>query len=821
MSTRLLAALAVIGVTLIAIVAVRVMQRTPEQSGTPAAAVTSLAVSPSPLAEASGSPEAAPPGAPAAASPSTETSLAGAPASAPAVGLVTPPPSVAETASPGAGTPGVPATAVPTVAPTDDPNLLALTNGAFARSWTIGAGRGGNVLPVGGSYGIDPAFRGTVTFVFEMPSTAHLSRVAAVVHAAKPVRVRIAIATTRNAFADAGAIEIPASDDAEHSVNLDKDARFVRATIERAPGSTARIDRIAAYGTPGPAETAPLAGTWINAEYPDGAVDDQMFAGVRGSVPRTLPTAAAGFAVRTLVQGDDLTWFPCNDRSPAWHGTISNGVARSSDRGKAQVTGDGTLLSEYVDGRMRIAMRAKAAAGCSERFIGHGANVLALIRDGHETSPEIDPTFIPGYRFDALPLFALDQRHLQAARFAILLGDCLASSDLLPAQQRLLLDWVAAGHKLIVHDADECGSSDYSFIPYAFKTVATGARGARGQVLALADPSALGAGPSDRAHALDTQAYLHYDNQQLGDADIMQTDDPHWCGHLYAQNSVGASGWVHAYARHGRGLIIYNGLDRDDITHIKPAIDILRYEYAFPAQNELPCNARVASRLALFPSVERELPAGKAVTVRVPMSLSYVERTKASRDVTLSISGDSHFSVSELPAHVRVVSGAATPVTATISLPAGWSGVHAFTVFANGGTGATAQATIRIDGSVALASAFEKQRRVRIYGIHFDVASARIQARSEATIAQIAAVLRNHPAWRMRVEGHTDSDGGADYNQTLSVQRAQAVVNDLVTRYRIARARLVAAGYGLTRPVASNATEAGKALNRRVELVRL
>ena len=70
----------------------------------------------------------------------------------------------------------------------------------------------------------------------------------------------------------------------------------------------------------------------------------------------------------------------------------------------------------------------------------------------------------------------------------------------------------------------------------------------------------------------------------------------------------------------------------------------------------------------------------------------------------------------------------------------------------------------------------------------------------------------------MRVEGNTDSDGGVAYNLALSRRRASAVVHDLVARYGIAVRRLQAAGYGLSRPVASNSTEAGKALNPRVEL---
>jgi OmpA-OmpF porin, OOP family len=81
--------------------------------------------------------------------------------------------------------------------------------------------------------------------------------------------------------------------------------------------------------------------------------------------------------------------------------------------------------------------------------------------------------------------------------------------------------------------------------------------------------------------------------------------------------------------------------------------------------------------------------------------------------------------------------------------------------------------------------------------------------------------LRANPSWRMRVEGYTDSDGGAAYNLDLSNRRAHSVVSDLVKRYKIAASRLVAVGFGLTHPVAPNTTAGGKALNRRVELVRL
>lgn len=116
---------------------------------------------------------------------------------------------------------------------------------------------------------------------------------------------------------------------------------------------------------------------------------------------------------------------------------------------------------------------------------------------------------------------------------------------------------------------------------------------------------------------------------------------------------------------------------------------------------------------------------------------------------------------------------------------------------------------------------YTHSKAVRIYGIHFDVDSAVIQARSEPVIAEIAQIMRENPSWRFQIEGHADSDDGAAYNLAPSQRRAQAVVDDLVKRYGIARSRMIAKGYGLTKSIASNTTDEGTAFNRRVELVRL
>lgn len=104
--------------------------------------------------------------------------------------------------------------------------------------------------------------------------------------------------------------------------------------------------------------------------------------------------------------------------------------------------------------------------------------------------------------------------------------------------------------------------------------------------------------------------------------------------------------------------------------------------------------------------------------------------------------------------------------------------------------------------------------------VNFDVDSARILPGSSGQIDQVVALLRDNPGWRLGVEGHTDNTGGAAHNRTLSEARARSVVAAL-TAAGIAGDRLEARGFGPDRPVADNASEEGRARNRRVELVKL
>ena len=119
--------------------------------------------------------------------------------------------------------------------------------------------------------------------------------------------------------------------------------------------------------------------------------------------------------------------------------------------------------------------------------------------------------------------------------------------------------------------------------------------------------------------------------------------------------------------------------------------------------------------------------------------------------------------------------------------------------------------------SSSLAERLGRERKVDLYGIYFGTAKADLRPESEATLRQVLGVLEADTGLRLVIAGHTDSEGEAGYNQGLSERRARSVVAWLAGQ-GIDAARLSAEGLGETRPVADNATEAGRALNRRVEV---
>ena len=101
--------------------------------------------------------------------------------------------------------------------------------------------------------------------------------------------------------------------------------------------------------------------------------------------------------------------------------------------------------------------------------------------------------------------------------------------------------------------------------------------------------------------------------------------------------------------------------------------------------------------------------------------------------------------------------------------------------------------------------------------ITFGVAQSTINPAFQQTLASVALVLQKYNKTVVDIAGHTDSDGSEAYNNTLSQQRAQAVASYL-GQQGVDTRRFNVIGYGESQPIASNATEAGKALNRRVEI---
>ena len=114
----------------------------------------------------------------------------------------------------------------------------------------------------------------------------------------------------------------------------------------------------------------------------------------------------------------------------------------------------------------------------------------------------------------------------------------------------------------------------------------------------------------------------------------------------------------------------------------------------------------------------------------------------------------------------------------------------------------------------------KKDSRVALHGIYFDFAKATLRPESESVLRGIAAALNHNPNWKITIEGHTDNVGGDPLNLDLSRRRADAVKQALIERHRVAASSLTTTGLGASRPNASNDTLSGRALNRRVELVR-
>ncbi len=136
--------------------------------------------------------------------------------------------------------------------------------------------------------------------------------------------------------------------------------------------------------------------------------------------------------------------------------------------------------------------------------------------------------------------------------------------------------------------------------------------------------------------------------------------------------------------------------------------------------------------------------------------------------------------------------------------------------------GAAMVSNIRIAaGSPDMRNKLITEGKLVSYGIYFDVNSDKVKAESYGTLKLIADVLKDNAGVKINIVGHTDADGNDASNLNLSKRRAASVKTELVSGFGIAATRIATDGKGESQPLAPNDNNTNKALNRRVEFIKL
>ena len=143
-----------------------------------------------------------------------------------------------------------------------------------------------------------------------------------------------------------------------------------------------------------------------------------------------------------------------------------------------------------------------------------------------------------------------------------------------------------------------------------------------------------------------------------------------------------------------------------------------------------------------------------------------------------------------------------------------WAFIH---MDNNGYSITVADATVVLS---KLTEALGANCHIALTGVLFDFDKSTLKPESDPILQQVSAMMTHEPALKLEVQGHTDAIGSDAYNQPLSEARARSVVAWL-SQHGVSASRLWARGYGKTRPVATNATDEGRAQNRRVEIANM
>jgi transglutaminase-like putative cysteine protease len=279
----------------------------------------------------------------------------------------------------------------------------------------------------------------------------------------------------------------------------------------------------------------------------------------------------------------------------------------------------------------------------------------------------------------ATPALLLPQMGFDTVVFSMV---CEFDEIVSPEFQQALLPWVAAGHKVILQDSDRCGSATghnrfptYSFLPYPFATVNPGAAGAKG-VAHLLESSSLISGDRASPSFVNIEAWVKEtdgNGQEIGDSNLIVKYDPHWCGAVFARNAAQKNGFLLAYARYGRGLIIYDGADYDQVNspdYDKYLLNILAQPFD---PDNLPCSQPLGDFVLTTDNglKTQHMAAGSRYTY--PLTVYSNNAYAGSVTINASVSpADPTVSVSVEPATVELgeLATATVTVTTTAATPA-------------------------------------------------------------------------------------------------------------------------------------------------------
>jgi outer membrane protein OmpA-like peptidoglycan-associated protein len=705
---------------------------------------------------------------------------------------------------------------IPTLAP--DPNLLSLHNGTIVGAYPTSLTNDPSDVVVHG-----PSFKDGTTgpwqFVFELPGVASLDRIAISLAAADQTPQSSVLVSISTQSADAGYHDVAdvkaASGQADPVIQQlgNVAARWVRLTVD---GPSARAFNSAVlYGALRPRPSgAAYEGLYVVRRQPydhgDGHFDPVP---LPSDVPLYLRVVGAAGSIggqycNAQIVGDSLpgsfdgrTWIPDH---PAGSQLVVND--------------DGSVIAGDISGIPAVFARTSARpAFCGPRADGGDGRIRVLSLDpsqsfeqyplGDYASNETDFTFarLAAGLFDASDLAGYDTVMLD--------GLCRPADVISKGELGALTDWVKNGHKLLLLPAGLCASADYTFLPYPMTATAI-AKNAAGNALIEPVDDELGVrDPKDTQHFLDTRAWATSSNQ-LANADLVTTPAGHWCGHLFATDADNLDGFAQAYAPYGRGVIVFDGFDKSD--NENAGYQRMRaLELRANANGDFPCNADLGAAFAVGPGTLLTFTPGKARSVTIPMQFLPSGGWKG--HVDLSVGGA--FAGSVTPESIESA-GEPRSFHANITIPAGAEASnYAELVTAQSGDQKT-QAVVVFTNAQPLATQLDTGRHARVYAILFDGDSARLLPSSRVALSSLAKLLHAKPKWRLRIEVHVGSHYPKPQAGALSRDRARAIVDELVMRYHVKRANLSAVGAGASAEVASDATQTGRALNERVELIR-